>query len=74
MTELFKIYTWIDREMKFDKWYKIESEEQKQIIQQIMDSELIPDCEFNLDYSSFRKSQLAYDLQFKESNPIILSR
>lgn len=61
MKSLIEILIWIDKEMKFDTWYKIESEEQKTKIHQIMDSGLIPDCEFNADYSEFRKSKLAYE-------------
>jgi len=62
MKKLFEIFTWIDKEMEFDKWYRVESEEQKAKIIQIMDAELIPDCEFNADYSEFRKSLFANEI------------
>ncbi len=56
-----KIYEWIDQEMKFDTWYPVKTEEQKQSIIQIISSGLIPDCEFNHDYTEFRKSKAAYE-------------
>ncbi len=59
MKQLIEILCWIDQEMNFDTWYKVESKDQKTKIIQIMDSGLIPDCEFNADYSEFRKSKLA---------------
>lgn len=62
MNKLIKIYNWIDQEMHFDKWYQVKTEEQKQAIIKIMDSGLIPDCEFKADYSEFRKSKLAFQL------------
>ncbi|MFN8258125.1 MAG: hypothetical protein U0W24_20720 [Bacteroidales bacterium] len=68
MTKLFKIYSWIDQEMKFDNWYKVESEEQKRIILEIMATGLIPDCEFNSTYSEFRKSRFAFNLIMLENN------
>ncbi len=58
---LNKIYDWIDKEMKFDQWYPVKTEEQKQFIIQIMQSGFIPDCEFNADYTEFRKSKVAYE-------------
>ncbi len=61
MDELIEIYYWIDKEMKFDTWYKVESEAQKNKIIQIMNTGLIPDCEFNVDFSEFRKSKLAFE-------------
>lgn len=61
MDELIEIYYWIDKEMKFDTWYKVESEAQKNKIIQIMDADIIPDCEFNADFSEFRKSKLAFE-------------
>lgn len=60
MTNLFDIFTWIDTKMKYDTWYKVASEDQKTKIIQIMDSGLIPDCEFNADYSEFRKSSVTF--------------
>lgn len=59
MTDLFEILNWIDQRMPFDTWYNVESDTQKQKIIQLMDTDLIPDCEFNSDYSKFRKSKLA---------------
>ena len=67
MNELLEIFNWIDKEMKFDTWYKVESETQKNKVIQIMDTGLIPDCEFNSDYSEFRKSKLAYETIIKET-------
>ena len=64
MNKLIKIYNWIDKEMLFDGWYEVKTEEQKQSIIQIMDAGLIPDCEFKSDYSEFRKSKLAYQVLF----------
>ncbi len=58
---LKKIYTWIDKEMEFDQWYKVKNKEQIQVIKHIMDTGLIPDCEFNSDHTQFRKSKLAYE-------------
>lgn len=68
MTKLFKIYSWIDQEMKFDHWYKVESEEQKLLIHQVMDSGLIPDCEFNIDSTKFRKLKLAIETFYKKDD------
>lgn len=59
MTDLLEILNWIDAKMPFDTWHNVESEKQKQKIIQLMDSGLIPDCEFNSDYSKFRKSETA---------------
>ncbi len=61
MDKIIEIYYWIDKEMKFDTWYKVESEAQKNKIIRIMDAGLTPDCEFNTDYSEFRKSRLAFE-------------
>ena len=59
-----RIFTWIDQEMKFDTWYPVKTEEQKQSIIQIINSRLIPDCEFNTDYTEFRKSKATYETFF----------
>ena len=48
--------------MSFDVWYQVKTAEQKQTIIQLIDSKLLPDCEFNSDYSKFRKTKLAYEL------------
>jgi len=61
MNELIEVFNWIDKEMKFDTWYKVESETQKNKIIQLMDTDLICDCEFKADYSEFRKSKLAFE-------------
>jgi len=65
MNKLIEIFDWMDQEMKFDVWYKVESEEQKAKITQILDAGLISDCEFNADYSEFRKSKLAFETFIK---------
>ena len=62
MNKLIKIYNWIDKEMYFDRWYEVKTEEQKQSIIKTMDAGRIPDCEFKADYSEFRKSKLAYEV------------
>jgi hypothetical protein len=61
LMNLNTIYEWIDQEMKFDTWYPVKTEEQKQSIIQILQSGLFPDCEFNNDYTQFRKSKEAYE-------------
>jgi hypothetical protein len=65
MDKLIDIFSWIDKEMKFDTWYKVESEAQKNKIIRIMEAGLIPDCEFNADYTEFRKSKLAFETFIK---------
>ena len=65
MDKLIEIFSWIDKEMKFDTWYKVESEAQKNKIILIMDAGLIPDCEFNADYTEFRKLKIAFETFIK---------
>ena len=60
--QLNRILNWIDKEMNFNVWYNVNSKEQKQAIIILMDTDFIPDCEFNSDYTKFRKSRLAFDL------------
>lgn len=62
------IFEWIDKEMKFDFWYKVKTEKQKNTIIKLMDSGLITDCEFNDDYTKFRKSKTANELLYPISN------
>ena len=64
-TKTTKVLTWIDTQMKFDTWYNVKTEEQKQTIINLMDADFLPDCEFNSDYTKFRKSKLANDTLFK---------
>lgn len=64
MKELIDIFEWIANDMKFDTWYQVQSETQKLKIIQLMISGLIPDCEFNSDYTQFRKCNLAFSLFF----------
>jgi len=56
-----KILNWIDQEMKFDKWYKVKSKEQIETIKDLMDSNFLPDCIFNEDYTKFKKSKADYE-------------
>ncbi len=58
---LKEIYIWIDREMEFDVWYNVKNQEQIKAIKHIMDTGLIPDCEFNSAFTQLRKSKMAYD-------------
>ncbi|MEN8123007.1 MAG: hypothetical protein ABFS35_21890 [Bacteroidota bacterium] len=60
-----KIYKWIINSMVVEKWYKITTEGQKLSIIELIDMELIPDCEFNSDYSRFRKVILNFVSVFK---------
>ncbi|NOZ36020.1 MAG: hypothetical protein GXO80_12070 [Chlorobi bacterium] len=57
-----KILEWIDKEMKFDKWYNVKSEEQIKAIKELMDAKFLPDCVFNEDYTKFKKSKAGYDM------------
>ena len=50
-----KILTWIDQEMKFDKWYKVKSDEQVEAIKDLMRADFLPDCVFSNDYKKFKK-------------------
>ena len=48
--------------MSFDTWYNVKSEAQKQAIIELFDAGFIPDCEFNADYTKFRKVKIAYEM------------
>ena len=55
MNKTDKILNYIDHHMQYDKWYNVKSEEQKQSLLQLMQANFLPDCEFNNDYTKFRK-------------------
>ncbi|MEN8122470.1 MAG: hypothetical protein ABFS35_19150 [Bacteroidota bacterium] len=61
------IFYWIKNVMTIERWYNVTSNEQKEVIIELMDYDLIPDCEFNNDYSKFRKVLLDYSSVFTGS-------
>ena len=56
-----KTLNWIDKEMKFDTWYNVKSDEQIETIKDLMDAKFLPDCIFNEDYTKFKKSKEDYE-------------
>jgi len=60
-----KILNWIDKDMKFDTWYKVKSDEQIEAIKELMDANFLPDCIFNDDYTKFKKSKFDYEKYLK---------
>ncbi len=61
MQNTLSILDKIDKNMSFDVWYNIKSDKQKEVLLKLMTAGLLPDCEFNKDYSKFRKVKTAYD-------------
>ncbi len=59
--DYIKILNWIDKEMKFDTWYNVKSNEQTEAIKDLMDANFLPDCIFNEDYTKFKKSREDYE-------------
>jgi hypothetical protein len=48
--------------MQYDKWYNVKSEQQKQTLKELMQADFLPDCEFNNNYTKFRKVKMANDI------------
>ncbi len=56
-----KVIDWVNSQMQFEKWYTCTNDQKKQLLSLMTEKHII-NCEFNNDYSKYRKVQLDYSL------------